>query len=70
MMKYHQPQVMEQIEVIKGVVLLGISKMNDSSPNTKPKEQTQFSSKKTLVKENGFDVSCYICYHTSWWIVL
>ena len=50
-------QIVEQIKVIKGVVLPGISKMNDSAPDKKLKEQTQFS---------GFDIACYICYHINW----
>ena len=33
-------QIAEQIENIQGVVLLGISKMNDSAADKKPKEQT------------------------------
>ena len=32
-------QIVEQIEVIQGVVLPGISKMNGSAPGKKPKEQ-------------------------------
>ena len=42
-------QVFQQIEVIRGVVLPGISKMNDSV-----KEETQFSPKNTLVKGKWF----------------
>ena len=51
---YHSSQVVEQIEVIQGVVLPGISNMNNSAPDEKPKEQTQFSPKKTLVKRKWF----------------
>ena len=47
-------QSIEQIEVIEAVVLPGTSKMNDSAPDKKPKEQTQFSPKKTLVKGKWF----------------
>ena len=47
-------QIVEQIEVIQGVVLPGISKINDSAPD-KNFQQTQFSSKKkTLVKGKWF----------------
>ena len=42
-------QIFQQIEVIRGIVLPGISKMNDSV-----KEQTQFSLKNTLVKGKWF----------------
>ena len=41
-------QIVEQIEVFL------ISKMNDSVPVKKPKEQTQFSPKKSLVKGKWF----------------
>ena len=44
-------QIFEQIEVIQEVVLPGMSKLNDSGPHKKPKDQTQFSPKKTLEKE-------------------
>ena len=47
-------QMVEQIEVIQGVVLPGISKMNDAGPDKKPKEQIQFSQKKTLIKGEWF----------------
>ena len=47
-------QIVEQIEVFQGVVLPGISKMNDSVPVKKPKEQIQFSPKKSLVKGKWF----------------
>ena len=47
-------QIVEQIEVFQGVVLPGMSKMNDSVPVKKPKEQTQFSPKKSLVKGKWF----------------
>ena len=46
--------IVEQVEVIQGVVLPEISKMNDSAPDKNLKEQTQFSPKKTLVKEKWF----------------
>ena len=39
-------QIGEQIEVIQGVVLPVISKLNDSAPEKKPGNQTQFSPKK------------------------
>ena len=47
-------QMVEQIEVIQGVVLPGISKMNDAAPDKKPKEQIKFSQKKTLIKGEWF----------------
>ena len=47
-------EIVEQNEVVQGVVLPEISKMNDSAPDKKPKEQTQFSPKKTLVKGKWF----------------
>ena len=47
-------QFVEQIEVIQGVVLPGISKINGSTPDKKPKEHTKFSPKKTLVKGKWF----------------
>ena len=47
-------QIVEQIKVIQGAVLPGICKMNDSAPDKKQKEQTQFSPKKTLVKGKSF----------------
>ena len=53
MIKSHQPpssQIVEQIEVIQVVVSSGMSNMNDSAPDKRPKEQTQFSPKETLVK--------------------
>ena len=39
-------QILEQIEVIQEVVLPGISKLNNSGPHKKPRDQTQFSQKK------------------------
>ena len=35
-------QIVQEIEVIQGVVLPGISKLYDSAPNKKPEYQTQF----------------------------
>ena len=40
----------EQIEIIQEVVLSEISMLDDSAPDKKPKDQTQFSPKKTLEK--------------------
>ena len=39
-------QIVQEIEVIQGVVLPGISKLYNSAPNKKPEYQTQFSLKK------------------------
>ena len=47
-------QIVEQIEVIGGVVLPWISKMNDSEPEKKPKEQIQFSPREALLKGKWF----------------
>ena len=41
MVKYHQ--IVEQIEDIQAVVLPGISQLNDSAPDKKRADQTQFS---------------------------
>ena len=43
-------QIVEQIEVIQGVVLPWISKLNDSAPDKKQGRQTQFSPKKNREK--------------------
>ena len=59
-------QIVEQIEVIQGVVLPGISKMNDSAVDKKPTEQTQIFPRNILVKEKWFDIAYHICCHTNW----
>ena len=38
-------QIVEQIEVNQKVLLRGISELNDSAPDNKPEDQTQFSPK-------------------------
>ena len=43
-------QIVEQIDVIQGVVLPWISKLNDSAPDKKQGGQTQFFPKKNLEK--------------------
>ena len=47
-------QIVEQITITQGIVLPGISKMKYSAADKKPKGQTQFSLKKTLVKGKWF----------------
>ena len=43
-------QIVEQIEVIQENVLPGISKLDDSAPGKKQRDQTQFSPKENTVK--------------------
>ena len=47
-------KIVKQIEVIQGVVLSGISKMNDSAPGKKRKNKHYFLQKKPLVRGNWF----------------
>ena len=51
---YTSTQIFEKIKVIQEVVLLGTSKLNDSAPDKKPRNQTQFFRKKTLEKRKIF----------------
>ena len=54
MMEYHQPLLksLNKLKLFKKYFLPGIYKLNDSVPEKKQGNQTQFSPKKTLVKEN------------------
>ena len=54
MMEYHQPllKLFNKLKLFKKYFLPGIHKLNDSVPEKKQGNQTQFSPKKTLVKEN------------------
>ena len=56
-------QNVEQVEVVKEVVLPEISKLNEAVMNKSHWDQTE---KKTLKKENGFGNICIfaVCYHT------
>ena len=47
-------EIVEQIKIIQGIVLPGISKMKYSAADKKPKGKTQFSLKKTLIKGKWF----------------
>ena len=47
-------QIVEQIVEQTGVVSPEISNMNDSAQDKKPKVQTQFSPKQTLLKGKWF----------------
>ena len=62
-------QIVEQIEVIQKIAFLGISSLNNSAPDTKQGDQTQFLPKQALEKgKRKMDLifSNYICYHTNW----
>ena len=50
-------QIFEQIEVIQGVVLPGISKLNDSVPVKKPGDQTQSKRRIYLILPIKFAVT-------------
>ena len=55
MMEYHQPLLLKslnKLKLFKKYFLSGIYKLNDSVPEKKQGNQTQFSLKMTLVKEN------------------
>ena len=55
--------IVEQIEIIQGVFLPGISQLNDSVPDKKRKGKTQFSPRKdSKKKKNGFDIA-YLLSH-------
>ena len=54
-------QIVEKIEVIQGVFLPGISKLNKSAADKKPLNQTQFSPKKKT-PEKGKLISYCILY--------
>ena len=54
-------QIVEKIEVFQGVFLPGISKLNKSAADKKPRNQPQFSPKKKT-PEKGKWISCCILY--------